>query len=1113
MPQSTRLRRWLTVVLAIVGVPALVFAQGATISGKITDDNQVPLVGANVTIDALNISIGSNTAGLYTITIAGARVSGQTVLMRVRAIGYTPMTRTFTVTAGASTQNFALAPDINKLSQVVVTGVTQGTEQKMLPFVVAQVSAADMPVPNSNPLAELQGKVTGANIVSASGRPGSVPAIVLRGPQSINASGRDQSPMFIVDGIEQIASASIGDINPSDIDNIEVVKGAAAASLYGARAGYGVISVTTKSGKAMGEGVRFNAHAEFGVSDIERKIPQAQNTAMLHAADGLRFCVTTPGQPSCTRSVDIYAEALRINEGGTVFALPPATLSNDCGISTPCGPVRLRGLFQVNQYPTTYDVIAQQITNGPWSNINVDMTGKLGKASFFTSIGNFRQQGSIRFLDGYRRNSIRLNVDNSLGNNWTLSMRAYYARVGQDTYGGDFFSLTRQPAFADLLRTDKYGRLFVRSNPMVQGSQNYNPDYYMSSTPARGQNDRFQGNVQARWQALSWLDGDFAIGYDRTNKINNFFFDAGTRSTDASGNNYIGGISFDNYANQSYNASMNWTVRKDLLRDLNMRFSVRGLYEAQDDNYNGQSGNNLVVPGLFTSSDLVQSASNSLGSWVTSIRRIGMFAGVDFEFKERYILNAQIRRDGSSLFGSANQWANYGRGSFAWRVAEEPFWPFKNVLNDFKLRAAIGEAGNSPNFEQQYQAFGLSNGSIQTGTLGNVNLRPELSTEVEVGIDAEILHKYGLTITHAHGIVSSELLSVPPPAATGFSAQWKNAGQLDNATWEFSLNVPLIEKRDLQYSARFNFDQTKSRITGIAPGIAPFYYSGGNSGAGAMYYVAPNVVYGAIYGRQFVEHCSQLPTSFQSQCSDAPGTNAGKNYQKSNQGLIVWTGGYNLTDGITKNLWMSSIKAGAPWGDILTWGGKISVRDSNSALITNQSIGNALPDFRYSIAQNFTFRKFTAYVLVDAVKGNSVFNIGRAWSFGDLMNHEIDQTGASVSTARPIGYYFRAAPPDNSNGVGGLYDVLNTNSFTVENASYVKIREVSLGYRIGKIGGQGDWTVSLIGRNLHTWTRYMGYDPETGGGGGNSGSAALNAIDNYGFPNTRSITFQLSSSF
>jgi TonB-linked SusC/RagA family outer membrane protein len=1100
--------------LLAAGVPGILRAQGATISGKITDDNQVPLVGANVTIDALNISIGSNTAGLYTIAIAGARVSGQSVVLRVRAIGYSPQTRTITITAGASTQDFALSPDINKLNQVVVTGVTSGTEQKKLPFVVAQVSSADMPVPNSNPLAELQGKVTGANIVSASGRPGSTPSIVLRGPQSIDATGRTQSPLFIVDGVEQIATASLQDINPDDIENIEVVKGAAAASLYGSRAGYGVISVTTKSGRASGEGVRFNTRIETGASDIERKFPLAQTTMMLMDPTASRFCVSTPGQPSCTRTVDIYAETKRVNEGGSTFALSPASFTNDAGIATNLGSVKLRGLYQVNQWPTTFDPVGQNVTNGPWSTVNVDMTGKFGKANFFTSLGTTRQEGSIRFLDGYRRNSIRLNVDNTLGNNWTLSVRAYYATVSQDNSnaaggsGNSFFQLTRQPAYADLLQRDKFGRLFVRSNVEVQGAQNANPDYFLETNPSRGANDRFQGNVQARWQPLAWLDGDFSIGFDRTNQVNNSFFDAGERSTNSTGTNYLGGISFSNTFNQSYNAAVNWAARTDISRDLNLRFTVRGLYEAQDNNNNFQSGNNIVVPGLFTSSALVPAASNSLGSSTSTIRQIGMFAGLDLEYKERYILNTQIRRDGSSLFGTANQWANYGRGSFAWRASEEPFWPFKSAINDFKVRAAIGQAGNRPSFNQQYQTFSITNGSVSANTLGNQNLRPELSTEIELGFDAEILHKYGLTVTHAHGIVSSELLQVPPPAASGFSNQWKNAGQLDNATWEVSLNIPLIEKRDLQYSTRINFDQTKSNITGIDPGIAPYYYSGGDQGAAAMYYVAPNVQYGAIYGRQFITSCSQLGAAYASQCGGA-----GKNFQKNNDGLIVWTGGYNLTDGITKNLWMSvNGAATAPFGVTESWGNPIVLRDSLGHAITNQSIGSSLPDFRYSLAQNFTFRKFSAYALFDAVKGNSVWNIGRQWSFGDFTNGEESQATASIGVAKPLGYYFRAGAPDNA-GVGGLYDILNTNTRTVENASYVKLREVSLGYRIGKIAGQGDFTVSLIGRNLHIWSGYKGYDPETGGSTGASGSAALNAIDDFGFPNTRSVTFQLSSSF
>jgi TonB-linked SusC/RagA family outer membrane protein len=1090
----------------------MVFAQGATITGRITDDNQVPLVGANVTIDALSVSIGSNTAGQFTITIPGARVTGQTVVMRVRAIGYTTMTRTITITAGTSTQNFALATDINKLSQVVVTGVTQGTEQKMLPFVVAQVSAADMPVPNSNPLAELEGKVTGANIVSASGRPGSVPSIVLRGPQSIDATNRQQSPMFIVDGVEQIATASLEDINPNDIESIEVVKGAAAASLYGSRAGYGVISVTTKNGRASGEGVRFTVHTEFGASDIEHNIQLAQNTSMMMDNTGTRFCVSTASQPSCTHSVDLYAETLRINQGGSTYALAPATFTDDGGIATNVGIIKLRGLYLSQSYPTTYDVVGQNVTNGPWTNINVDMTGKFGKANFFTSLGSLRQEGSIRFLDGYRRSSIRMNVDNTLGGNWTLSVRAYYARVEQDNYGanadtGPFFSLTRQPAYADLLRTDSYGRLFVRSNAQAQGGQNSNPDYYMQANPQRGQNDRFQTSVQARWQPLSWLDGDFSIGYDRTNLLNNSFYDAGTRSTLSSGTNYLGGISFSNTFNQSYNAAINWTARKDLRRDLNLRFTVRGLYEAQDSNNNNESGTNLVVPQLFTTGDITPSAASTLGSTIQSVRQIGMFAGVDLEYKERYILNTQIRRDGSSLFGSANQWANYGRGSFAWRASEEPFWPFKSTINDFKLRAAVGQAGNRPSFAQQYQTFSISNGAVSASTLGNVNLRPELSTETELGFDAEILHKYGLTVTHALGIVSSELLQVPPPAVSGFANQWKNAGQLQNSTWEVSLNIPLIERRDLQYSARINFDQTKSQITGIAAGVAPFYESGGDSGGTAMYYVAPNIPYGAIYGRQFLQHCSQLPTAFQSSCGTPT-----SNFQINSQGLLVWTGGYSLGDGITKNLWMAvNGTSTAPFGKVNSWGNPIELRDTLGNPIASQSIGNTLPDFRYSLAQNFTLKKFSAYVLLDAVKGNSIFDIGRAWSFGDFMNHEEDQGAATVSTAKPLGYYFRS---QEGGGVGGLYDALNTNSVNVENASYVKIREVSIGYRIGKIGGQGDWTLSLIGRNLKTWTTYKGYDPETGGSAtGSSGSSALNAIDDYQFPNVRSVTFQLSSSF
>jgi len=194
MRNSTRLRWVLTAVLVlVVGAPALALAQSATITGKVTDESGQPLMGANVTIDALNISVGTNAQGVYTIVVPGARVSGQALTLRVRSIGFAPRGVNFVLTPGVRTLDFELKEDINRLSQVVVTGVTAGTEQKKLPFTVAQVGDKDMPVPGSNAISQLAGKVPGANIVSNSGRPGSTPAIILRGPQSINAAGRGSS--------------------------------------------------------------------------------------------------------------------------------------------------------------------------------------------------------------------------------------------------------------------------------------------------------------------------------------------------------------------------------------------------------------------------------------------------------------------------------------------------------------------------------------------------------------------------------------------------------------------------------------------------------------------------------------------------------------------------------------------------------------------------------------------------------------------------------------------------------------------------------------------------------------------------------------------------------
>lgn len=317
----TRLSRWIAAGLGIgVALPTLALAQAAVITGKVTAENGTAMFGAAVTLEGMNIQVGTTQAGVYTLTVPAARVSGQTVTLRVRAIAYSPQTKSVTIRAGSQTFDFVLKADVNRLSQVVVTGVTSGTEQRKLPFTVAQVTQADMPVPGANVLNSLQGKVPGATIMTASGRPGSAPAIMLRAPQSLNASagGRSQEPLMIVDGV--IQQGSMRDIDPTDIENVEIVKGAAASTLYGSRAAQGVIQITTKSGKSQGEGVRFTSRVETGASDIEGQYRFAKSNFLIMSAQRDRYCVArtspyvaTRENQDCLQTMDIYTEALRAN--------------------------------------------------------------------------------------------------------------------------------------------------------------------------------------------------------------------------------------------------------------------------------------------------------------------------------------------------------------------------------------------------------------------------------------------------------------------------------------------------------------------------------------------------------------------------------------------------------------------------------------------------------------------------------------------------------------------------------------------------------------------------------------------------------------------------------
>jgi TonB-linked SusC/RagA family outer membrane protein len=1110
----------------------------AVLTGRVSSVFGAPLSGASVVIDTMSVSATANAEGRYSITIPPSRVAGQSAVLRARAIGFAPETRTIIVTAGSQTHDFVLRRDVNRLEEVVVTGTVAATSQKKLAYSLTRLDDMDMPVPTVNALLQLQGKVPGARVMQPSGRPGAAPAILLRGPKSLAGGGRQQGPLIIVDGT--ILNVGAQDINPGDVENVEVIMGAAASSLYGSRAGAGVIQITTKSGRRGPPGTRFTLRSEYGLTDVQNEYAYATRHILLMDEHNERFCIKVAGLPTCSRTVDFEAERRRINNVPTSDALPPYAFERDYGIGGVSSVAELKGLFQVNQWPTTYNPIAQIVTGRALRNNTVDVTSRSGTAAYFASLSDLAEQGAIRYLGGYRRNTARVNVDESVGDEWSISLRSAFARGTQfpatsvDAGSGsteNFFRLTRVPPSVDLLRRDDMGRLYIRSNPLAQGGQNANPLYAFENTRGQLDDDRFLASIAVRHTPLAWLSLEGTASADRRRTEEFDYRDRDYRTTAAFGQFFGGthGSAFEeSTADLSQNVMLSARAESEFLGRWRGALTARYSYEQQERQSSSGYGEQLAVTGVETLKNAT--LNTELLSAASSVRAIGAIAGGRLEYSERYIVDGLVRYDGSSLFGAEERWHPYYRASLAWRVSDEPFWPLRRVVDDGKLRASVGTAGGRPRFEAQYEAFAVGSGGqvSPTATLGNRYLKPEHTIETEYGFDAEVLHRYGLSVTYARDITTDQILRIPAPAASGYSSQWENAGTLNGKTWEVMLRVPIVTKRDFVWTSQLGWDRNRTYITGL--NRPPFFVDVTNTATGGTngirFFYGPGERYGTLYGRRYARACSELPPPFDTQCGP------GQEWQTNDEGYVVWVGqGHTWQEGITSNLWQATrpgcVKNGvglaaagpdecsrrggvvnAPWGAPNThWGMPTILRDSTAAPLV-APLGNTLPDYRVTMSHNVRWHRASVYGLLDLSVGNRVYNMERHWSLGDFMAREEDQNGKTPETAKPIGYYWRASEPLSSLGTGGFYGDLLGSNRTTEDGSYTKLRELSIGYELAAA-----WSVSLIGRNLYTWTRYSGWDPEVGSDTGMPSSAAIATGGMYQYPPTRTFTLALTARF
>ena len=1024
-------------MLPVLSPPAV--AQGpGRITGTVTDLGTArPLSEVQITVTGTRLRAVTNDSGRYTV----GNVPPGTYTLAAAHIGYRRVVSTsVTVGAGdAQTVDFRLAAVPFTLEAVITTGVVDPTSGTRVPFSVGRVDAQKAPIPATNALETIQGKVAGVTVVP-SGQAGSGTNIVLRTPTSINKSN---FPLVVVDGVilSTSFSASTADLESMNIESIEVVKGAAAASLYGPRAQSGVIQIRTRRGGDVSDGqTRVTARTEIGQNALGGKIRWAKNHYYMTNAAGDYINSAGVVQTRTTRVAD---------------------------------SVHMR--FQDNTYKAPiYDQVDLFFNPGRFYKNSVAMSQGTGRTNWFMSYVNSREDGVVLNAGEYLQNDIRLNLDHALRDDFKLSFSGYHSRSDrQELYGDSFFDLINQAPDINLLTPDPDGTPYhYQQDP--EGREE-NPLYVLFTEDEVRRRTRTQGSLEAKYTPFSWLTFDANVSYDRSDRHYNYFLDQGMKSEPFP----LGG---PGYLTQTVGMTdaINSAASANLIGSwgpLTVRSTLRAVTERERNEVTDAYGEGMAAAGVRSLSNLTSQFTEST---LEEIRSNGYFVTLGGDYDGKYILEGLVRRDGSSLFGPEETWNTYHRFSGAYRVGAEDWWPFGTALNEFKLRASQGTAGGRPDFADQFESFAfVAGGGLVKETLGNRFLKPEHATETELGIVAIVRDKYSVQLSYATTKVTDQLIQIPLAGMYGYTFQWQNAGTVEGKTFEATIEAQMLRRGDLNWRMGLVADKSSHEVTEFKRGC----FQRNN-----IQYMCAGEALSAMYGFHFIRATAELPADAQASASQ---------FGVNDEGLVVWVGaGNTFKEGETKKLWGTSATIGA---NNYGWGMPITLRDaSGSAAVVKMGDGN--PDFRFGWSNTVTWKNWSLSGLLDVQRGGNIYNQTNQRMYQWARSADVDQAGKAQELKKPIEYYV------------SLYAANDPTDYFVEDASYVKLRELSLRYRFGRRLlnpmarlGVRQASFSLIGRNLLTFTDYKGYDPDVGN--------AIIRQDSFDYPRYRTITGSLEITF
>jgi TonB-linked SusC/RagA family outer membrane protein len=1056
---KTAMRGTLLSVLLVSVAPLGVLAQSGQVAGRVRNaDTAEPLSTVQLHIQGSTRGALSTADGNFLIL----QVPVGTHTLVAERIGFIAARQEVTVREGENTVvELQLEPTRLQLQEIVVTGLVDPTAGVRSPISVARVGRDIIPVPVAGGAVQnLQGVVAGARLNRQSGEPGTDASIVLRTPTSLRS---DTYPLIVVDGVILGGSGTSGtgppstvDIDAMDIESIEVIRGAAASSLYGSRAASGVIAIKTKRGRDIDVGqTRFSVRSEMGISQNVRNIKLADHHP--YYMNEARTAYINP------QTGEVVPRSQRV--------LPPVSVA----------------VFDKPFPDPIFDNIRAATHPGSFRNNHFQMMGNTASTNFAVSLTNYDEQGTLRNNEGYERNAFRVNLDHRLDEALNLGVSAYHSRDSRDVIstagnpsGNPFDVVLAAPRDVDISVRDEDGRFLQRPDPAVAYQ---NPLWTQASRDFSTQGTRTLANVNMEWRPIYPITVSGSVGYDRNDSSERLHVPKGTPNNVGSEGELDGSISFTDAVRDTWNAEGQVTFRHDV-GALNLRTTARALLERNKAISGTRSGSNFIlfgVPQLSNIRDIDRNASSA----EREIKALGYLWDTALEYDSKYILTVLGRRDGSSLFGRDNRWHDYYRVAGAWRVAEES-WFNVPAITELKLSFARGTAGGRPQFEHQYETWSLSGGVPTKSTLGNTRLRPEHTLEHESSLNLILNDRVGIVLTHARQKTTNLLNPGPLPAITGYSSQWQNTGTISGHSTEFELEAQFIRTRNFAWTGMIVADYSNSRISEW--NIQCYSLSW-------LWQCKDAPVYG-LYSRWLVKSHAGL-----NQHDGGALLPYGSQFQVNDEGFLVWVGeGNNYWEGWDKNLWGTQTVIN---GWTYKWGHPFyELTPQGTAHRTLLGEGKAI---NLGFINNFQIGAVSLHSQLSGAIGGDAYNrrhqfLGRNTP---ATAPRLDQAGKPEQLKKPLDYYRSAEGGDSS------YDT--------EDASYLKLRTVSASYRmdaarlqrfgLGRLGLH-DMTVGAIVRNVFILTNYEGWDPEF--------ALNLNTRTNNdvgGYPPTRSLTIEVAVTF